>query len=296
MYSIKKVSELLDIPSVTIRAWENRYHVVNPMRTEGGHRLYSKKDIETLKWLKEQTTENHLKISEAVQLLKQSTFQSIESTPLSKSYEDLKAKLYQALIEMNAQEANNIIELAFSLFDYEYVFHHILAEILYQIGDDWEIDKITVAQEHFASQFVINRFAQFLRILPVNRSLPKILAFCPEGEDHHIGLMMFSLFLRKKGHEVIYLGPNTPFDGLLDIIENQKLSIIAISITNPTPMVWVEKWIQTCIEENSNLKFFIGGKGVLRSQRKDTQSISYFADSDWETLYELKFHKNYHRE
>ncbi|MFZ7942384.1 MerR family transcriptional regulator [Neobacillus sp. 19] len=290
MYSIKKVSELLDIPTVTIRAWENRYHVVNPVRTEGGHRLYSNEDIGILKWLKEQTTKNHMKISEAVQLLNQSTHQAIESTPVSKSYEEIKAALYKALIKINTQEANNIIELAFSLFEYEDVFHHILAEILYQIGDDWENGKITVAQEHFASQFVINRFAQFLRILPVNTSLPKILAFCPEGEDHHIGLMLFSLFLRKKGNEVIYLGPNTPFDGLLEIIRLKKIPIISISITNPAPLVRIEKWIQACLESNTHLKFVIGGKGVLGSQRSDTPSVSYLTDLNWESLYESKFH------
>ncbi|MEH7274251.1 MerR family transcriptional regulator [Neobacillus vireti] len=269
---------------------QNRYHVVNPIRTEGGHRLYSEKDIEILTWLKKQTTENHMKISEAVQLLNQSTSKSIESPSNSRSYEDIKTTLYQALIEMNTQEANNIIELAFSLFEYEDVFHHILAEILYQIGDDWENGKITVAHEHFASQFVINRFTQFLRILPVNKSLPKILAFCPEGEDHHIGLMLFSLFLRKKGNEVIYLGPNTPFDGLLDLIETKKYSIIAISITNSAPLIRVEKWIQACLETNTNLKFAIGGKGVLRNHRTDTPSVSYLTDSNWESLYESQFH------
>ena len=244
------------------------------------------KDIEILKWLKEQTTKNHLKIGEAVQLLKQSTNKSIESTSISTSYEHIKAMLYQAFIDLNTQEANNIIELAFSLYEYEDVFHHILAEILYQIGDDWENGKITVAQEHFASQFVISRFSQFLRILPVNKLQPKILAFCPEGENHHIGLMLFSLFLRKKGNEVIYLGPDMPFDGLLDLIEKKEISIISISITNPTPLVRVEKWIQTCIENSNNLKFVIGGKGILGSQRTDTHSISYLTDSNWESWFE----------
>jgi DNA-binding transcriptional MerR regulator len=286
VYSIKKVSELLDLPAVTIRAWENRYQVVHPMRTEGGHRLYSKKDIEVLKWLKEQITKNHMKISEAVRLFHQSTPQSIESTPVNQSYKDIKFKLYEALINIDTQEAGNIVELAFSMFGYEDVFHHIFAEILYQMGDDWESGKITVAQEHFASQFIINRFAQFLRILPVTPSLPKILAFCPEEEDHHIGLMLFSLFLRKKGNEVIYLGPNTPFEGLMDLIENKQLSIVAISLTNPAPLVRVEKWIQTCLKENKHLKFVIGGKGVVGSQRIDTPSVSYLTDLNWESFYE----------
>jgi DNA-binding transcriptional MerR regulator/methylmalonyl-CoA mutase cobalamin-binding subunit len=286
MYSIKKVSELLDLPAVTIRAWENRYQVVHPMRTEGGHRLYSKKDIEILKWLKEQTTKNQMKISEAVRLFKQSKPIVLESSPINKSYEDIKFKLYEALINLDTLEANNVVELAFSMFGDEDVFHNILAEILYQMGDDWEKGNITVAQEHFASQFIMNRFAQFLRILPVNQSLPKILAFCPEGEDHHIGLMLFSLFLRKKGNEVIYLGPNTPFEGLLDLIENKQLSIVAISLTNPAALVRVEKWIQTCLKENKYLKFVIGGKGVVGSQRINTPSVSYLTDLNWESFYE----------
>ncbi|MEC1525661.1 hypothetical protein P9D43_27030 [Neobacillus niacini] len=50
-----------------------------------------------------------MKISEAVQLLNQSTSNPAESPTISRSSEDIKATLYQALIEMNTQEANNKI-------------------------------------------------------------------------------------------------------------------------------------------------------------------------------------------
>lgn len=197
--------------------------------------------------------------------------------------------LYQEVIGVNTQEANNITDLAFSLYDYEEVFHHIFADILYQIGDEWEKGNITVAQEHFASQFIINRCTQFLRILPVNPNLPKILAFCPEGEDHHIGLMLFSLFLRRKGNEVIYLGSNTPLDGLSTLIENKKISNISISITNPAHLVRVEKWIEAYLVTNPHLKFVIGGKGIQKSQRTDTKSVSYLTHLEWESFYETNF-------
>ena len=48
MYNIKSVAKMLDMPAVTIRAWERRYHVVSPTRSESGHRLYSEQDIEDL--------------------------------------------------------------------------------------------------------------------------------------------------------------------------------------------------------------------------------------------------------
>lgn len=194
MYSIKQVSERLDIPAVTIRAWENRYKVVVPTRTEGGHRLYSEKDLETLKWIKVQVHEKKMKISDAVRQLQKSAPVSAPPPFENNKYSEVTEQLYVALVNLDTQEANRVADLAFSLYDYEEVFHHILIQVLYKVGDEWENGSVNVAQEHFASQFIINRCTQFLRVLPVNHLLPKVLAFCPEGEHHQIGLMVFSLF------------------------------------------------------------------------------------------------------
>ena len=48
-YAIKDVSEITGVNSVTLRAWQRRYGLLNPMRTEKGHRLYSDDDIERIR-------------------------------------------------------------------------------------------------------------------------------------------------------------------------------------------------------------------------------------------------------
>jgi CheY-like chemotaxis protein len=48
IYSIGAVSRMLDVPSATLRAWEDRYGVVIPERSEGGQRLYTRSQIEQL--------------------------------------------------------------------------------------------------------------------------------------------------------------------------------------------------------------------------------------------------------
>ncbi|WP_053062580.1 MerR family transcriptional regulator [Photobacterium aquae] len=54
-YAIKDVSEITGVNSVTLRAWQRRYGLLNPKRTEKGHRLYSEQDIaqirHILSWL-----------------------------------------------------------------------------------------------------------------------------------------------------------------------------------------------------------------------------------------------------
>lgn len=49
LFPIRVVSRLTGINPVTIRAWERRYRLVRPERTPGGHRLYSRADVETLR-------------------------------------------------------------------------------------------------------------------------------------------------------------------------------------------------------------------------------------------------------
>ena len=51
IYNLKVVVQETGIKPDTLRAWERRYGLPNPARTEGGHRLYSQYDIDTLKWL-----------------------------------------------------------------------------------------------------------------------------------------------------------------------------------------------------------------------------------------------------
>jgi DNA-binding transcriptional MerR regulator len=54
MYSIGAVARMLDVPASTLRAWEERYAVVTPGRSEGSQRLYSRAQVEKLKFVKAQ--------------------------------------------------------------------------------------------------------------------------------------------------------------------------------------------------------------------------------------------------
>ncbi len=54
VYSIGAVARMLDVPAATLRAWEERYGVVTPARSEGSQRLYSRAQVEQLRYLKGQ--------------------------------------------------------------------------------------------------------------------------------------------------------------------------------------------------------------------------------------------------
>lgn len=275
------------IPTVTIRAWENRYQIINPTRSTGGHRLYSTTDINTLKWLLQQMKQKNIKISEAVMLLQ--TENTIENEKIHpQNHIDFIEGLYEQLIYLNTTEAHELIDLAFSLYHYEDVIHNIFVPLLYKIGEQWENGSISVAQEHFSSQFIIQRCMNLIRIFPINQNLPKVISFCPQGEEHHIGLMVFSIFLRSKGFDVLYLGANTPLVDVMNLIIQKEISIVAISITDPKLNDKVEKWVKENLEGNSELKVLLGGKGVNKHRYHPLVQCP----SDWESWYDNYFHTN----
>jgi DNA-binding transcriptional MerR regulator len=68
IYSIGAVERMLGIPAATVRNWEERYKLVNPERSGGGHRLYTRAQVEQLRFVKERL-DRGLQAAEAHRLL-----------------------------------------------------------------------------------------------------------------------------------------------------------------------------------------------------------------------------------
>jgi DNA-binding transcriptional MerR regulator len=56
-YSIGAVARMVGVPPATLRTWEERYRIVEPLRSEGGHRLYSRLDVERLRFVADRVRE-----------------------------------------------------------------------------------------------------------------------------------------------------------------------------------------------------------------------------------------------
>jgi MerR family transcriptional regulator, light-induced transcriptional regulator len=298
MYSMKKVSEMLGIPAVTIRAWETRYRIIAPDRSMGGHRLYSDEDIRTLQWLKDQTQNHNMKISEAVRLLQRQDPEAgaaVEPTgsqePGGEQYGEWGNKLYDRLIRFQTAEAHETADMIFTLFEFEEAFHRVLAPVMIRVGSEWEAGHITVAQEHYASEFMLLRFHAFLRILPVRESLPKVLCFCPEGELHQLGLMLFGLFLRKRGIEVVYLGPNTPYEGIADLMIESRINAVAVSVTDASRIAALEHWLAKMLRQFPALTPVLGGQGFSRYNGPLSPYVCNGERAAWEEWLRLKLNR-----
>ncbi|WP_433944382.1 MerR family transcriptional regulator [Paenibacillus sp. SN-8-1] len=122
LYSIKQVSAaMLNIPTVAIRAWENRYEAVSPERTDAGYRLYTEENIEDLKWLKAQVEEQGASISQAVKMLNSRKKEQNEASVLLQehpkvgdqtAYAKMEEQIYQALHSFQARGMEDLVRVA----------------------------------------------------------------------------------------------------------------------------------------------------------------------------------------
>ena len=89
-YSIGEFARLCGINATTLRAWQRRYGLLKPLRTDGGHRQYSDDDVQQalkiLDWVKKGVPVSQVKPllsrpSYQLYLLALARFQAVLGTP-----------------------------------------------------------------------------------------------------------------------------------------------------------------------------------------------------------------------
>ena len=234
-FNLKAVVRETGIKAETLRAWERRYGIPRPARSAGGHRIYSRRDIDTLHWLNQRRLEG-LSISRAAE--RWQTLQSEGRDPLQEQAatpghfffgnrwsespqgkggagEDIDDQIRNACTEWMAacvafdeSEAQRLLSHAFALFPVETVCLNVLCRGLRQLGENWHAGILTAQQVAFASGQAIQRTKVLLGASPPPTRPGLVLLACPAGEHHTFGLVLLQLILKRRGFGTVFLGEN----------------------------------------------------------------------------------------
>lgn len=231
VFNTKAVARETGVPADTFRAWERRYGVPRPQRTPGGHRLYSEQDIAIIRWLRDRTDEG-VNISHAVMLLTDTLDTSATDPGLntdSRAFHQLVGELTQALTEFDLQRAERLLGEAFSLYPFEQVLLDLIQPAMIEVGERWHRGEINVAAEHFATQFVRRKLSSLMNVFEGTSHRSTIVVGCAPGELHDLGVMMLSLFLVRRGWNVVYLGPQVPVPDLIETVKKIQPRLVCLS-------------------------------------------------------------------
>lgn len=136
---------------------------------------------------------------------------------------------YNALLEGNKDKCTSIVQsLIEDGVNLKDIYVELFQKSLYRIGKLWDHNKVSIPEEHMATQIVeslINRFA------PVGESdtEKKAVVTCIDKEFHDIGAKMVSNVFEYEGWKTYYLGASVPTKEIIKFVKQIDPDIIALS-------------------------------------------------------------------
>ena len=154
--------------------------------------------------------------------------------------------------------ANNYLNNGISI---EVLYETIIKKALYEVGELWEYNKISVATEHLASAIVEGILNElYIKIISTDKINRTVIVACVENEYHQIGIKMISDVFEMNGWNAYFLGANTPTNELISFSKTIKPDIFAISLSIYFHLPILEKMIPDIRKEFPELPILVGGQ------------------------------------
>lgn len=178
-------------------------------------------------------------------------------------------KYLSFLLNMERKQAVNLIlNLVDGGTSIQDIYLKIFQLVQYEIGRLWQLNQISIAQEHYATSVTQLAMSQlYPKIFTSFKKGKKALTTCIGDELHELGIRMVADLLELNGWDTIHLGSNTPASEILKIIEEKEINLLAISATLPNQLEESRSLVNAVRENNkfTNLKIMVGGRLFLQS-------------------------------
>ena len=208
-----------------LRAWEQRYGLLHPMRSPGGFRLYGEEDAERVARMRRALDEG-LSAAEAARA-------ALETAPSpDRLIDDARARLASAIESYDEAEVQSALDDALAAFGLEAFVHDLILPTLAAVGRGWEEGRLEISQEHFASNLIRGRLLSLARLWG-RGSGPLALLACAPGEQHDISLLAFGLILRSYGWRILFLGADTPLSTIQETARTTGPAVTVLVTFDP---------------------------------------------------------------
>ena len=180
-------------------------------------------------------------------------------------------KYLKIILEGNRQAASDLIgQLISEKMPPDRVYSTILAPAQRQLGRLWVEGKISIAQEHLASQITLEMMDRIRSSTPAADPLPfKVLVTAVEGDQHFIGARMAADLFLAQGWQVDFLGPDTPTEDLVSLVSQRKPDLVVLSASTEDLLVQAIDTIEKLKKMKTPPKIILGGAVIYQKENLD---------------------------
>lgn len=270
-FSIGALVKMTGISADTIRTWERRYGYPKAMRNEAGHRRY---DLATSEFLltvqrlisRGERPSEILRLSHDELLAMLEPAKAISTTPAPTIPPQARAKEFSLNLllkveKLDGVQVDKVLQSAWSTLGVETFMAHLVLPLLHEVGNRWEHGRFGVHHEHLFSARLRQFLGQRWQDMSANAKGPLVSMATPVGEEHELGLHVAAIYFALCGCRILFLGPCTPPEVLLDAAQESNSDAVALSLSSTFARETAQDYLHALGRVFHRSKILVGGTG-----------------------------------
>lgn len=276
-YPVRLAAKRSGLSPHVLRAWERRYRVVSPIRSQGGQRLYSDLDVERLRLLHHLTARGHSIGSLAgvspddLQRMAREEARAArpwvaEPAPAGRT-EEFKSAALLAARRLDAGALQAVLERAAVTLGVPEFLDRVAAPAIHEIGREWSEGTMTVGHEHLATAVFHRVLGWIVETYDVDEVTARIIVATPPRQVHELGALLVGAAAAAEGWDVTYLGADLPVADIVGSARQVGTDAVALSAVFPVDdpallddLVLIRRGLP------SDVALILGGAAAVRSR------------------------------
>ncbi len=243
LLGIGAVSRATGIPVPTLRTWERRYGAPVSRRTEGGHRLY---DPDTVAWLGQvsRALEAGMRPKQALAASAAELAAALgrgegsaASPPPVFGALDVSSDLGEwlgAAVALDANALDALMRRDHAQLGTLAFLEQRVEPFLHAMGAWWAAGRLSVGQEHHASQRMMQFLLSLRRDVAPPAGAPVVVVAGLPGERHVLGAQVVAIALAVAGWRVVDLGGDLPVRDVRAAVDQAVADALLVSVSSTT--------------------------------------------------------------
>ena len=281
-FSIKDLENLTGIKAHTIRIWEKRYNVLEPLRTDTNIRYYDLKGLQKI--LNITLLHDYgYKISKISKLSPEKIPVLVSEIISNKSAKNHAISSFKmAMMNFDQKLFLDTYNNLLSEKSFREVFFEVFIPLMEEIGFLWQAETISPAHEHFISYLI--KLKIWVNTEKIQNNVPTkddkiFVLYLPSDEVHELGLMYLNYEIILSGYKSIYLGESVPVDSLKDL-KKYFNNIVYVCYTTVEPNKefldsYLDEVKEQILEKDSKI-WFIGRNAQNIDEKLRNETVRVF--------------------
>jgi len=256
------VAKILGVNVATVKRWTDSGKL-DCVKTVGGHRKFLLRHLAAF-------VMEHEKYSQRLSLLPLDNQLNLELSHqiLRADYVELIPYILDRAISCDQSSVKTVLNGLYMVNqNLASIYDDLLTPVLHQIGELWMDGKLSVSQEHLASQTIRDGIIQLQDVVvKPEKSQGKAFVLTLSEELHDIPAKMVQHLLEQRGFQVLFSGQKTPAGDTISVFKSfspERVYLSSVYIKNvPEAQTEFEELQSLCEEFES--KLFVGGSGIAQ--------------------------------